>query len=119
MNRGENLLKKKSEMKDGNEGENKGEGSAQKELDESQTLLESLEAEIEKLENDIEKCDSQLDEQREKLNAVKEKANYKNAMKPYTAARKLIIQHDAYLCMDELEARYNELVSQNAQAVTV
>lgn len=50
--------------------------------------------------------------------AVKEKANYKNAMKPYTDAKKLLIQHNAYLCMDELEARYNELVSQNSQAVT-
>lgn len=42
-------------------------------------------------------------------NALKTKSVYKHAVKPYTDAKKLIIQKDAYECMDELVERYNAL----------
>lgn len=42
--------------------------------------------------------------------AVKERSHYKNAVKPFTDAKRLVIQHDAYKCMDELVARYESVM---------
>lgn len=49
--------------------------------------------------------------------AVKEKTNYKYAIKPFKDANKLLIQHNAYLCMDELENHYNELLAKSNNSV--
>lgn len=48
--------------------------------------------------------------------AVKERSNYKHAVKPFVDAKKLIIQQDAYRCMDELVERYNSLDLQTINA---
>ena len=48
--------------------------------------------------------------------AVKERSNYKHAVKPFVDAKKLIIQQDAYRCMDELVDRYNSLDLQTINA---
>lgn len=41
---------------------------------------------------------------------LSERSKYNRAVKPFTDARKLLIQKQAYECMDELYARYNSLV---------
>lgn len=48
--------------------------------------------------------------------AVKERSNYKHATKPFTDAKKLLIQKDAYNCMDALVDRYNSIISQTIKA---
>lgn len=45
---------------------------------------------------------------------VKERSNYNHAIKPFTEAKKLIIQKDAYECMDNLVDRYNSLILEKA-----
>lgn len=42
---------------------------------------------------------------------VAEKSHYKHILKPVTDAKKLLVQRDAYECMDELEERYNNIVN--------
>lgn len=41
--------------------------------------------------------------------AIKQRSNYKHAVKPFVDAKKLIIQKNAYECMDELVERYEAL----------
>lgn len=41
--------------------------------------------------------------------AIKQKSNYHHCIKPFTDAKMLLIQKQAYECMDELESRYNAI----------
>lgn len=42
---------------------------------------------------------------------VAEKSHYKHILKPVVDAKKLLVQRDAYECMDELEERYSSIVA--------
>ena len=48
--------------------------------------------------------------------AIKDLSNYRHAVKPYTDAKKLLIQQEAYNCMDVLEERYRAIKSQTVNA---
>ena len=56
-----------------------------------------------------------IDRKRAVKKAIKDRSNYRHAVKPYTDAKRLLIQQEAYNCMDVLEERYNAI---QAQAVT-
>ena len=48
--------------------------------------------------------------------AIKDRSNYRHAVKPYTDAKRLLIQQEAYNCMDVLEERYNAIQAQTVTA---
>lgn len=45
--------------------------------------------------------------------ALKERSNYKRAVKPFVDAQRLVIQRDAYECMDDLIERYEKIVAES------
>lgn len=45
-----------------------------------------------------------------------EKSHYKHAVKPFVDAKRLLVQCEAYNCMDKLVERYNNLVLETAEA---
>lgn len=57
-----------------------------------------------------------IDRKRAVKKAIKDRSNYRHAVKPYTDAKRLLIQQEAYNCMDVLEERYNAIQAQTVTA---